>query len=42
MSFKATLDFIAHIHNFVNIDLPSQGVFRIRTSIYQSSKNNKV
>lgn len=42
MSIKATLEFIAKIHHFCNIDMPNQGTFRLGLSIYQEIKNHKV
>ena len=38
MSFKAEFQIILQIHDFVNVDLPSQGLFRLRASIYQELK----
>lgn len=35
MSFKADFQLTLHIHDFFNLDLPSQGLFRLRASVYQ-------
>ena len=35
MSFKAVFEFFLQVHEFVNVDLPSQGIFRLRASLYQ-------
>lgn len=35
MSFKAVFEVFLHVHDFANVDLPCQGVFRLRASLYQ-------
>lgn len=35
MSYKAVLELFLQIHDFRNIDLPSQGEFKLRVSFYQ-------
>ena len=35
MSFKADFQIFLHLEDFINIDLPSQGLFRLRASVYQ-------
>ena len=38
MSFKADFEIILHLRDFLNVDLPSQGLFRLRASIFQEQK----
>jgi hypothetical protein len=35
MSFKGVFEFILHLHDFKNIDLPNQGLASISVSIYK-------
>lgn len=38
MSFKAVFEVFLQIHQFWNVDLPCQGIFKLRASLYQQNE----
>lgn len=40
MSFKAVIELFLQVHDFVNIDLPTQGIFRLRVSAYEQTSKS--